>query len=95
MRWSNLLVKAWTIELTLFASVERGGSIGAFWHANREEWRRCRRPFKEVDDGTGRPVIQAIQVMVLTEFEATLAPLRGRTILSKQDSFIGIAELLS
>ncbi|VDP58284.1 unnamed protein product [Heligmosomoides polygyrus] len=31
-RWSGFFVKALTTDMTLFVSVERGGSIGPLWH---------------------------------------------------------------
>ncbi|VDO74647.1 unnamed protein product [Heligmosomoides polygyrus] len=32
-RWSNFFVKALNDRYSLFVSLERGGSIGALWHA--------------------------------------------------------------
>ncbi|VDO97919.1 unnamed protein product [Heligmosomoides polygyrus] len=32
-RWSDFFVKPRTTDMTFFASLERAGSIGSFWHA--------------------------------------------------------------
>ncbi|VDO95169.1 unnamed protein product [Heligmosomoides polygyrus] len=48
-RWSDFFVKALNERMTLFMSLERGGSIGPLW-PGLDEWRRCWCPLEQDDD---------------------------------------------